>query len=248
MSRGGLIAHDWVSGPHRKEEGLKSHRHLRRRLSTGGHGIAMDGVNYLVPVDARLERDVDVRFEDGDPGRPAGVERACIVAASDPGCVPEQSARTVDAADVSDARRQRRRFGGSIRGAAGGRDAGCICGGGHDGGGWDGAKQSLHAGAVGVSERGLGVDCSFRRVRAQVLEATNGDQRPHEHASLVHGHYARGATGPGTATVAEGASADIGRRQETVFWQSIANSTAPADFEACLEQFAGAGSTWKDVL
>ena len=28
-----------------------------------GHGIEMDGVNYLVPVDARLERDVDVRFE-----------------------------------------------------------------------------------------------------------------------------------------------------------------------------------------
>ena len=27
------------------------------------HGIEMDGVNYLVPVDARLERDVDVRFE-----------------------------------------------------------------------------------------------------------------------------------------------------------------------------------------
>ena len=27
-----------------------------------GHGIEMDGVNYLVPVDARLERDVDVRF------------------------------------------------------------------------------------------------------------------------------------------------------------------------------------------
>ncbi len=28
-----------------------------------GHGIEMDGVNYIVPVDARLERDVDVRFE-----------------------------------------------------------------------------------------------------------------------------------------------------------------------------------------
>ena len=28
-----------------------------------GHGIEMDGVNYLVPVDARLERDVDVRYE-----------------------------------------------------------------------------------------------------------------------------------------------------------------------------------------
>ena len=28
-----------------------------------GHGIEMDGVNYLVPVDARLERAVDVRYE-----------------------------------------------------------------------------------------------------------------------------------------------------------------------------------------
>ena len=28
-----------------------------------GHGIEMDRANYLVPVDARLERDVDVRFE-----------------------------------------------------------------------------------------------------------------------------------------------------------------------------------------
>ena len=28
-----------------------------------GHGIEMDGANYLVPVDARIERDVDVRYE-----------------------------------------------------------------------------------------------------------------------------------------------------------------------------------------
>ena len=28
-----------------------------------GHGMEMDGVNYLLPVDARLERDTDVRYE-----------------------------------------------------------------------------------------------------------------------------------------------------------------------------------------
>ena len=28
-----------------------------------GHGLEMDGINYLVPVDARVERDVDVRYE-----------------------------------------------------------------------------------------------------------------------------------------------------------------------------------------
>ena len=41
-------------------------RSARRDVSLvfyAGHGIEMDGVNYLVPVDARLERDVDVRFE-----------------------------------------------------------------------------------------------------------------------------------------------------------------------------------------
>lgn len=32
-------------------------------VSYAGHGIEMDGVNHLVPVDAHLERDVDVRFE-----------------------------------------------------------------------------------------------------------------------------------------------------------------------------------------
>ena len=30
-----------------------------------GHGLEMDGVNYLVPVDAQLERDTDVRIRDG---------------------------------------------------------------------------------------------------------------------------------------------------------------------------------------
>ncbi|MFX9081352.1 caspase family protein, partial [Acinetobacter baumannii] len=28
-----------------------------------GHGIEVDGMNYLIPVDARLERDIDVEDE-----------------------------------------------------------------------------------------------------------------------------------------------------------------------------------------
>ena len=28
-----------------------------------GHGMEMDGVNYLLPVDAQLARDTDVRYE-----------------------------------------------------------------------------------------------------------------------------------------------------------------------------------------
>ena len=62
-----------------------------------GHGIEMDGVNYLVPVDARLERDVDAALRDGDGRRPAGVDHGRGVAAGDTGCVPEQPAGALDA-------------------------------------------------------------------------------------------------------------------------------------------------------
>ena len=152
-----------------------------------GQGIEMDGVNYLVPVDARLERDVDVRLRDGDPGRPAGVDHGCIVAAGDlDACRNNSLARSMQrtAATRSVTGGD---FGGPERGAVGGRDAGAYAAAGTTAGGWDGAEQCLHSG-----------------VRAQVLEATNGDQRPHEHASVVHEHYPRGVTGPGTVTVSEG--------------------------------------------
>ena len=49
-----------------------------------GHGIEMDGVNCPVPVNARLERDADVRFGDGDGRRPARVDHGRLVAAGAP--------------------------------------------------------------------------------------------------------------------------------------------------------------------
>ena len=38
----------------------------------------------------------------------------------------------------------------------------------------------------------------FRRVRAQVLATTNGEQRPHEYQSLLGEHYLGGAPAPGS--------------------------------------------------
>ena len=143
-----------------------------------GHGIEMDGVNYLVPVDARLERDVDVRFE------------------------------TVTAAVAGTT-------------AAGGR----------------GRNSPYTSALLAYLEEPLELSALFRRVRAQVLEATNGEQRPHEYASLLREHYLRGAAVPGTMVVADGAAVDVRAQQETVFWQSISNSADPADFQAYLEEF-----------
>ena len=41
-------------------------------------------------------------------------------------------------------------------------------------------------------EQPLELSAVFRRVRAQVLEATDGEQRPHEYASLLGEHYLGG--------------------------------------------------------
>ena len=48
----------------------------------------------------------------------------------------------------------------------------------------------------------------FRRVRAQVLEATNGEQRPHEYQSLLREHYLSGAPAVEAVTV-EAAAPDL---------------------------------------
>ena len=123
-----------------------------------GHGIEMDRVNYLVPVDARLERDRRRALRDGDAGRPAGVDGGGAAAAGDPGRVPEQPAGPLDAADGGEPERERGQLREPGRVAAGGRDAGGVCGGGgYDGGGRSRAEQPVHVGAA-VSSGGAAGD------------------------------------------------------------------------------------------
>ena len=117
-----------------------------------GHGIEMDGVNYLVPVDARLERDVDVRFEtvtvDDLLVSTSGASLRLVLL----GCVPEQPAGALDAAYGGDPYGERGQLRRPERGLAGGRDAGGVCGGGgNDGGGRAGSEQSVHGGAAVAS-------------------------------------------------------------------------------------------------
>ena len=75
-----------------------------------GHGIEMDGVNYLLPVDARLERDVDVRYETVTLDDLFGIDDWRVVAAGDPGCLPEQPSGAFDAAHGGDPYGQRRQL------------------------------------------------------------------------------------------------------------------------------------------
>ena len=204
-----------------------------------GHGIEMDGVNYLVPVDARLERDVDVRFEtvtvDDLLVSTAGASlRLLILDACRNNPLARSMQRTAAIRSVSGGS-----FGdlnedllGDETLVAYAAAAGTTAADGR------GRNSPYTSALLAYLEEPLELSALFRRVRAHVLEATNGEQRPHEYASLLREHYFRGgASAPGTVVVTDGAAVDVRAQQETVFWQSISNSADPADFRAYLEEF-----------
>ena len=59
-----------------------------------GHGIEVEGANYLIPVDAKLERDTDVYDEALSLERVLiAIEPAKQIAASHSRCLPGQSVR-----------------------------------------------------------------------------------------------------------------------------------------------------------
>ena len=174
-----------------------------------GHGLEMDGVNYLVPVDARLERDVDVRYEtvtlDDLLVSTVGARlRLVILDACRNNPLARSMQRTVASRSVS---------GGSFGqldedllgdetlvayAAAAGTTAA-------DG---KGRNSPYTSALLAHLDEPLEILTLFRRVRARVLEATNGEQRPHEYQSLLREHYLNGAPAVEAVTV-EAAAPDI---------------------------------------
>ena len=171
-----------------------------------GHGIEMDGVNYLVPVDARLERDVDVRFEtvtvdDLLVSTTGASLRLVILDACRNNPLARSMQRTAATRTVS---------GGSFAdlnedllgdetlvayAAAAGTTAA-------DG---RGRNSPYTAALLSHLETPLEIGLLFRRVRAQVLASTNGAQRPHEYHSLVDEHYLTRRLAAGASTTVSAA-------------------------------------------
>ena len=216
-----------------------------------GHGMEMDGVNYLLPVDARLERDTDVRYEtvtlDDVLASTSGAGlRLVILDACRNNPLVRSMQRTVRTRNVSS---------GSLGdlnedllgdetlvaySAAAGTTA-------DDG---EGRNSPYASALLAHLEDSVDIGVMFRRVRARVLSATNERQRPHEYSSLLREHYlgvsgggapasvpAGGPAGPAGVVASAGGSSAVLAQQETVFWQSIVNSTSQADFEAYLARW-----------
>ena len=175
-----------------------------------GHGIEMDGVNYLVPVDARLERDVDVRFEtvtvDDLLVSTSGASLRLVLldaCRNNPLARSMQrtaATRTVSGGSFADLNEE---LLGDETLVAYAAAAGTTAADGR------GRNSPYTAALLSHLETPLEIGLLFRRVRAQVLASTNGAQRPHEYHSLVSEHYLARTVAPGTyVTVNAAAPAD----------------------------------------
>ena len=206
-----------------------------------GHGLEMDGVNYLVPVDAQLERDTDVRFE--------AIELDDVLAATEgaglrvvilDACRNNPLARSMQR---TSARRS------VSRGSFGELDENLLgdetlvayaAAAGTTAADGTGRNSPYTSALLAHLEQPLELSAVFRQVRARVLEATDGEQRPHEYASLLGEHYLSGASAAAPVAAAApvgGATTAALLQQENLFWESIRASTNPADFDEYLRQF-----------
>ena len=196
-----------------------------------GHGLEMDGVNYLVPVDARLERDTDVRFE--------AVELDDVLASTTGAAL---RVVILDACRNNPLARSMQRTGASrsvSRGSFGNLDESLLgdetlvayaAAAGTTADDGTGRNSPYTAALLSYLEQPLEIGLLFREVRARVLEATDGRQRPHEYASLLGEHYLRAAAGSDPRAVEAGLGLDRAARQ--LVQQGLARagySPGPAD-------------------
>jgi hypothetical protein len=183
-----------------------------------GHGLQVNGHNFLVPVDARIASEQTVRLETVD-----------LDAVLDQMSAARSRVNLV----ILDACRNNP-FEKRFRGVSGGLasiDAptgtliayatapGRVAA---DGRGRNALYTSYLLRTLG--EPGLKVEDVFKRVRVGVTEASGGAQTPWESSSLTGDFYFRqGASPPPTGEVA--------------FWETIKDSTNPADFADYLRQY-----------
>ena len=156
-----------------------------------GHGIEMDGVNYLLPVDARLARDGAVRYEtvplDDVIATTTGASLRIVILDA---CRDNPLVRSMQRSLV----RRSISHGGcgdldeSLLGddtlVAYAAEAGETA---DDGTG----KNSPYTAALlaHLEEPLLEISTLFRRASRQVRAATNGQQRPRAYNSLLQDHY-----------------------------------------------------------
>ncbi len=211
-----------------------------------GHGIEVDGRNFLVPVDARLATDETVEFE----SVPLDLVQQAVRGASGLRLVILDACRENPFAMSMQRAGATRSIGRGLARIEPSGDTlvayaareGTVA---SDGQG----RNSPYSEALlaYLEEPGLELGLMFRKVRDAVLAASGGRQEPFVYGSLssrgVYLAAAPGRTEPALSqrvtTADQSVSARVEAERELLFWESIRDSEHPAAIQLYLDRYPG---------
>ena len=204
-----------------------------------GHGLQVAGHNYLLPVNAALAREPDLRYEAFDVQQvldemdaPERVNLIFLDACRDNplsrSLAAHMGGRSVAVRDglaVVDTRAS-----GTLIAYSTAPDTKAADG--------EGANSPFAIALTRhIATPGLAVQSMLIHVRADVLAATKNNQRPWETGSLDSEFYFVQQPAQPPPAPQPPSPAVVSISPEVVFWQSIERSTDPADFAAYIQQF-----------
>ena len=192
-----------------------------------GHGVQVDGNNYLIPVDAEIDSDADLEANAFDASR---VLRGMKAAQNEMNIVILDACRDNPLPKARGIERGLARMNAPsgtfiAYAAAPGQTA-------HDGGKGD---HGVFTGELikAMAEPGVPLEQMFKKVIARVRADTQRRQEPWSEASLEGDFYFH-AVPAGPAAARPGADSN---QVDLAFWSSIKDSGDPNDFRVYLQKF-----------
>jgi hypothetical protein len=211
-----------------------------------GHGISMDGINYLLPVDADLKSPADVKL-----GAPINVDAALEQTTGDAkvrlvfldacrdnpfAAKIRSAAKSTRSVTVESGLAEMKPSEGSLIAFATGPGQTALDGevGAH--------SPFTRALITNITQPGVEIQQAMTRVRAQVNEDTNKAQLPWDHTSLTGNVYLNPvaapsdnkAAAPSTTVVASVSPTD---NVEIEFWRSVKDSNKVEELQAYLSKY-----------
>ena len=208
-----------------------------------GHGIAVNGTNYLLPVDADLKSEMDVKLGAAiNVDTTLGTDHGrCQGQAGVPGCLPRQSVRQQDplrqaarSVNVQTGLAEMKSGEGTLLAFATGPGQTALDG--------EAGTNSPFTRALlaNISQPGVEIQQAMTKVRAQVNEETSKGQLPWGHTNLIGTVYLNPAKSAGTAADAPNTPAPTSTAASEVeleFWRSIKDSNKIEEFNAYLTNY-----------
>jgi uncharacterized caspase-like protein len=206
-----------------------------------GHGIAINGTNYLLPVDADIKSEMDVKLGSAinidltleQTMADAKVKLVFLDACRDnPFASKIKSNNATRSLSVQSGLAEMKSGEGTLIAFATGPGQTALDG-------QEGTNSPFtRALMANITAPGVEIQQAMTKVRAQVNEETSKNQLPWGHTNLIGSVYLNpapvaGADAPNTPAVTAGAASEV----ELEFWRSIKESNKPEELNAYLTNY-----------